>query len=110
MKTHNCTVDVYRLTGNQDSKTQVLVYEDVRVLIVPATNEMIAIYGDMPNGGLQSFLFKNEVEGISPEDKLVVKNPHGVGAVAGDEYIVRGVTRDMTIMSQHLIEGVCVRV
>ena len=105
----NCVVSVYRMTGTHDNKTYVLAYTDKDVLLVPATTDIIALYGDLPLGSTYSFLFLRDVPEIKPEDKLTITESYDEAYSIGDEFIVSGNSKSVRYMNSQIIEGICVK-
>lgn len=105
----NCECTVYRMTGDEDNKEYVLVKENVRCLIVPASNEIIALFSDLPMGGLYSFLFSNTIDTVKPQDKIVISSPGTSALELSSELIVSGVSRQTDLMGMRLVEGIAVK-
>lgn len=109
MNFSNCAVTIKRMSGAHDNKSYSEVYTDKAVLLVPATTDIIALYGDLPIGSTYSFLFLKGVPEIRPEDLLVVTETYDDAFQVGDEFIVSGNSKSIRHMNAQIIEGVCIK-
>lgn len=83
----NATITVYRMSGNENTKTPSAVYTGVQVFFAPATMDIVALY-DAPVGSTYQFLFEGDFN-ILPEDKLTITSDAGSG-IGSHSLIVRG--------------------
>lgn len=104
----NCVVSISRMTGDQDERKYQVLATGIKALLVPASNDIVAMMGDVPVGGLYSFLIRNLTDRILPEDKIEVTNPQTSAIPEGKILTVSGVSRETVVLHDHLIEGVAV--
>lgn len=106
---YNAACTIYRMSGNEHEKKYVEQQCESRGLFIPASDKIIALYSDLPVGQSYSFLFINEIDSILPEDKLVIIDPMDSGLEINTELYVTGVTRNMYVLGQRIIEGVAIK-
>ena len=100
-------IDIYELSGTLKqtySKTQELV----RAFILPATNESLAMYENMPQG--QSYAFKIEsdrVQSLKQASKLIVHYSQMSDFSDGDCFITVADAKRTRILGKYYLTGMC---
>lgn len=107
---HNCQVDIYRLTGDETGKAYQPKYSSCMVLIVPASNETMALYGEAGTGPMFELMFMGTTPDLKPEDKLKVTGIGNSGYEIDTEFIVKGQPRSMNLLGKIHVQGVAVQV
>lgn len=106
----NCIVTIKNMSGTKDSKSLNSLSTDVRALILPAGNDIMALYPDYPIGQTFSYIIVSDTLGaILPEAEIKVTDAMIGELAVNDTYIVRGDNRKNKVAGQMYHTGVCVR-
>jgi hypothetical protein len=100
-------VDIYELsTGTK--KTYNLTQELVRAFILPATNESIAMYDNMPQGQSYEFrIMSDSIPNLRQQTKLVVHYSQMSDFTDGDTFVTVADTKRTRIMGKYYLTGMC---
>jgi hypothetical protein len=104
----NCIVTIKRLIGDENNKTYQDVLTGVRLLLMPTSTEIAAMY-EVPVGSSYSFIVMDQIETIEPADKIIITDPLTSGRVVNDEFIVRGNSIKGTVLGKTINQGVCIK-
>lgn len=85
------------MTGNANQKkhSDTADFSGIPALLIPASNEISALYGELGGNVFELMIFRNV--NITDEAKIVIASPGRTGLTAGDFMIVRGVPRKNVI-------------
>ena len=101
-------IDVYQLEGTNTSKAYSKTNSDLRVWIVPASNETVALYDGMGSGQMFSFrIISNEVANLAQQSKFIVVDSQVSGFEEDNVFITIGDTKTQRIMGRFYTTGVC---
>jgi hypothetical protein len=100
-------VDVYEL-GTGKKKEYAKSYSGVTAWIVPATNESIALFDNMPQGPAYEFrIIDTEVPNLREQSMLTVTDSQMTGFTEGDIFITIANTRRVCFNSTFYLVGMC---
>lgn len=106
----NCVVSIKNMSGTKDSKSLSSLGTGIRALILPASNEILALYPDLPIGQTFSYtIISDSIGTILPEAEITVTDAMIGELAVNDTYIVRGDNRKNKVAGQTYHTGVCVR-
>jgi hypothetical protein len=100
---HNCIVSLSKLSGNASEKKFASLATSVRATILPASNELVSMYPDVPIG--QSYLVvinSNALTELPAETEILVTDAEGGALAINDKFQVREVTRKQKVMGNTL--------
>jgi len=101
-------VDIYQLTGQNTKKDYVKTHSNVRVWIIPASNETVALYDGMGQGQLFSLrIISNDIGNLKQQTKLKVVNSQISGFENNNQFITIGDTKHQRIMGRFYLTGTC---
>lgn len=101
-------VDIYELSGENTSRDYVLVYQNVKVWIIPASNEAIALYDNLPQGQSYSFrIISDDLPNIAEQSKMVVIDSQWSGFEEDDTFITVTQTKRQHIAGRNYLSGLC---
>lgn len=101
-------VDIYELTGDNTDRNYKLVYESVKIWIIPASNEAIALYDNLPQGQTFSFrIISDDVPNIAEQAKFVVIDSQWSGFTEDDAFITVTQTKRQHIAGRNYLSGLC---
>jgi len=106
---YNCVVSLRSITGASNNKSQAAAVTGIRGLIIPASNEVLMMYPEIPVGQTFSYNFIDNGITISPETEIKVTDAFNPELAINDIFIVSGVVRKSRIGCQILLSGICVR-
>jgi hypothetical protein len=102
-------VSIYAMTGSSSSKSYQQVYEEIRMTLVPASNETMAFYENAPVGQMYEFQTKDQaVTDIPDQSKIVVSVPEECGLTENDSLVTIGKSQRIKLGGKFIIQGVCV--
>lgn len=107
---NNCLVTIKKVTGSADNKSFSTVSTGVKALILPASNEILALYPDLPAGQSYSFVINSDsITDIPAESELLVTDAMGSELTVNDSFSVLGVTRKNKVMRNIIHSGTCIK-
>lgn len=98
---------INELTGTSDDQEYTQSYAEVRVLLIPASNEAVAMY-EMPQG--QNFEYKivdNDIPNLKQQAEIVVTAPQASGLSTNDKFITVGSSKRTRLGGRFYLVGVC---
>lgn len=102
-------VSISIMTGSSSSKSYQQVYEEIRMTLVPASNETMAFYENAPVGQMYEFQTKDQsVAEIPDQSKIVITDPENCGLNENDSLTTIGKSQRMRLGGKFYIQGVCV--
>lgn len=107
---NNCLVTIKKVTGSASNKSFSNVATGVKALILPASNEILALYPDLPAGQSYSFVINSDsITDIPAESELLVIDAMGSELAVNDSFSVLGVTRKNKVMRNIIHSGTCIK-
>jgi hypothetical protein len=101
-------VDIYQLFGQNTNKAYEKTHSSVKVWIVPASNETVALYDNMGQGQLFSLrIISDDIGSLKPQTKLQVVDSQISGFDNKNLFITIGDTKQQRIMGRFYLTGVC---
>ncbi len=108
--TYNCLITIKKVTGSADNKSFTTLASNVRAFIVPVTNEILALYPDLPAGQSYTFVINSDYfSDIPAESEFTVSDAMGSELANNDSFTVVGITRKNKIMRNLIHSGTCVK-
>lgn len=107
---HNCIVTVNNLAGDEDDKSRSSAITGIRATIVPASQETLALYPDMPVGQSYSVSINdNALTSLSRQATLVVTAVEAGILAVNDTFEIKGISRKDKIMGNTIYSAVAVK-
>jgi len=101
-------VDIYQLSGTNTNKAYTKTNDDVRVWIIPASNETVALYDGMGSGQMFSFrVMADDIANLAQQSKFIVVDSQVTGFSTNNVFITIGDTKRQRIMGRFYLVGVC---
>src|SRR5437868_677537 len=108
--TSNCIVTIKKISGSADAKSFVTLASSIKALILPASNDILALYPDLPAGQSYSFAINSDALSELPaESQLIVSDAMGSELAVNDTFSVLGMTKKHKVMRNILYTGNCVK-
>ena len=108
--TYNCLVTIRKVSGAADDKSYSALATAIRALILPASNEILALYPDLPAGQSFSFVINSDALAELPaESEMVITDAMSSELAVNDTFSVLGMTRKNKVMRNFLYSGTCVK-
>lgn len=108
---HNCIVTINELTGDEDEKTFTNTTTGIRAIIIPASQETLALYPELPVGQAYSISITDKgLTSLSSEAELVVTAVEGGILAVNDKFQIKGISRKDKIMGVTFFSAVAVKV
>lgn len=106
----NVVIKIENLDGTASSKERAVLIDEVKAIITPASNEILALYPDFPMG--QTFTFTVNADyldaRIKSEAKLTVVNEMNSQFELNDVFVVNGYVQKSKILENVIYSGVCI--
>ena len=110
MRGYNCLCTISQFTGSATNKTYAQLAANVKVMIAPASGDIVVLYPDIPIDKLFSFVIRtNTFTDILPASKISVTDGFGSEVTNGQTFIVKQVIQRNKIMGNFIIAGVCAK-
>lgn len=107
---HNCIVTVNNLSGDEDDKGRTSTTTGVRATIIPASQETLALYPDMPVGQSYSVIINdNSLSTLSRQATLVVTAVESSQFAVNDTFEIKGIARKDKVMGNTIFSAVAVK-
>jgi len=110
MINQNCIVTINQLTGNATSKTFTATTTGIRATIIPASQETLAFYPELPVGQAYTVIINGQITSLSPEAELVVTDVEDSPLTLNDKFQIKGIARKDKVMGNILFSAVAVKV
>ncbi len=108
--TSNCIITIKKVTGTADSKSFTNLVTNLKALILPASNDILALYPDLPAGQSYSFFINSDsLAELPAESQLIVTDAMGSELAVNDTFSVLGMTRKHKAMRNVIYTGTCVK-
>ncbi len=108
--TYNCLITIKKVTGNADNKSFTTLASNVRALITPVSNEILALYPDLPAGQSYSFVINSDYfSDIPSESEFTVTDNMTSELNNNDVFSVLGITRKNKVMRNLIHSGTCIK-
>jgi hypothetical protein len=108
--TYNSLVTIKKVSGTADNKNFVSIATAVKALIMPASNEILALYPDLPAGQSYSFVINSDsITEIPAESQFLVTDAMDSELAINDSFSVLGMTRKNKVMRNILHSGMCIK-
>lgn len=108
--TYNCLITIRKVTGSADNKSFAALASGVKALITPASNEILALYPDLPAGQSYSFVINSDtITEIPAESEFTVTDNMTSELANSDVFTVLGLTRRNKVMRNFIYTGTCVK-
>lgn len=106
----NCIVQIKKFEGDESSKTLKILANDIKALLLPAGEAILALYPDLPVGqGYQYMIVTDELASIPSESQIVVTDSMYSELEEEMTFIVQGDNRRNKIGGQIYNVGTCIR-
>jgi hypothetical protein len=99
---------ISQLQGDSTNQSYVITDSDVRIYIIPASNEAVALYDGMPQG--QSFQFKiksDTIDNLKQASRITVTDGQVSDLTTGDKLITMTDTKRTRIGGRFYLMGLC---
>jgi len=112
MLNQNCIVTVRLLTGNESSKSFSTSITGIKATIIPASQETLALYPDLPVGQSFSIIIndKNLTSDLTPESEIEITDVETSQYVVGNKFQLRGQARKDKVLGNTIYSFVAVKV
>lgn len=101
-------VNIYELSGANTDREYELVYENVKTWIIPASNEAVALYDNLPQGQSYSFrIISDDIPNITEQAKFIVVDSQWSSFEEDDEFITVTQTKRQHIGGKNYLSGLC---
>jgi len=101
-------IDIYELSGNDNNRAYILKYSQVRAWILPASNEAVAMYDNLPQGQMYQYrILDEDVENINEQAKLVISESQMSGFDNGDSFITVTSPKKAILGGKRYLSGMC---
>ncbi len=108
--TYNCLITIKKVSGTADNKGFTTLATGVKALLTPASNEILALYPDLPAGQSYSFVINSDaIAEIPAESELLITDFMGSELANGDSFSVLGITRKNKAMRNIIHSGTCIK-
>jgi hypothetical protein len=108
--TYNCLITIKKVTGLADNKSFTSLATGVRALIIPASNEILALYPDLPAGQSYSFVINSDaIADVPAESEFTVTDNMTSELANNDTFTALGLTRKNKVMRNFIHSGTCVK-
>lgn len=103
-----CTIK--KFTGTSSNRTLVTLATELRLLLVPVSNEILMLHPDLPVGSSFSFTLLDDGITIPPESEIDVTGAEQSGFTTSDKFTVRDTVKKERVMGRMLHNGICVKI
>lgn len=108
MRTNDVLVDIYEHKTTAGVQAYTRVQQNVRALILPASQETIALYENAPVGQTFEFLIQSDaVTAIKGQSKLTVVSPQASGIAQNQDFITINNAQKVRVGGRNTLTGVC---
>ncbi len=108
--TYNCLITIKKISGSADNKSYTTLATGIRALILPVSNEILALYPDLPAGQSYTFMVNSDsLSELPSESELTVTDNMTSELANNDSFSVLGLTRKNKVMRNILYAGTCVK-
>ena len=107
---YNCLITIKKVAGTAASKSFTTLATGIKALVTPASNEILALYPDLPAGQSYSFVINSDtVTDIPAESEFIVTDAMGSELAVNDSFTALGMTRKNKVMRNFVHIGTCVK-
>lgn len=108
MKTNDVLVDIYEHRTATGVQSYTRVQQNVRALLVPASQETIALYENAPVGQTFEYLIRSDaVTAIKAQSKIRVVTPQASGIAQNQDFITINDAQKVRVGGRNTLTGVC---
>lgn len=108
--TYNCLVTIKKISGSADNKSYTTLATGIKALILPASNEILALYPDLPSGQSYSYIINSDsLTELPAECELTITDSMTSELANNDSFTVLGLTRKNKVMRNILYSGTCIK-
>jgi hypothetical protein len=101
-------IDIFELTGTTKNKSYTKSYSGIKAWILPASNESIAMYDNMPAGQEYQFrILSDNIINLDEQSKLVVLDSQVSDFNAGDSFTTVVRTKRQRVAGKFYLLGMC---
>lgn len=106
----NCIVTIKKISGSADNKSYATLATGLKALLTPVSNEILALYPDLPAGQSYSFVINSDsLTELPAESELSVTDAMGSELAVGDIFSVLGISRKNKAMRNIIYSGTCIK-
>jgi hypothetical protein len=107
----NCQVTIKNISGNQNSKSLVTQLTAVNALILPASDQVLALYPNLPIGQTFSLVVMTDgITSLPTESELSITDAMQSELVIGQKFSVKDEARKNKVNGQFIFTAMAVRV
>jgi hypothetical protein len=106
----NCQVTIKNIAGDQNSKSQVTQLTGINALILPASDQVLALYPSLPIG--QSFsvvVMTDAITSLPTESELSITDAMQSELIVGQKFVVKDEARKNKVNGQYIFTATAVR-
>ncbi len=107
---HNSVATIKAYTGSSNNKTLTTVASSVRMLISPVSNDILALYPDLPIGTSYSFAFYDDLINVPTGAEITITDSENSESAVNDKFVVHNAVRKQKVAGRILHSGVCIKV
>jgi hypothetical protein len=105
---HNCLITIKQMTGSASSKALSQIGTSVKALILPVSNDILALYPNLPTGQAYSILLYSDLN-IKPEAEFVVSDALNQEITINSKFILSDNFRKNKVLGRYILNGVCIK-
>lgn len=108
MNKNDVLLDIYQITTVQGVQNYARVYQNVRAILIPASQETLALYENAPVGQTYEYMIRiDAVTTLKGQSKLKVITPQRSGIAENQEFITINDAQRMNMGGRITLTGVC---
>lgn len=99
---------IEELTGTSTNKEYTQTHTDLRILIIPASNESVAFFSEMPSGQPYQFtIISDTVPNLKEQSRITVTDAQVSDFTVNDVFITIGDTKRTRLGGKFYLTGMC---
>lgn len=108
MMKNDVLVDIYQITSTEGTQNYTRVYQNIRLILVPASQETIALYENAPVGQTFEYMMRSDaVTSLKGGSKFRVVAPQRSGIPQNKDFITINDAQVMNMGGRLSLTGVC---
>ncbi|RMD67349.1 MAG: hypothetical protein D6822_08425 [Cyanobacteria bacterium J149] len=101
-------VTIDQLAGTSDNQTYSTTNTNVRAIIIPASNEAVALYENMPQGQMYQFrILSDDIGNLKQQSRITITDAQSSVLSNGDVFITINDTKRTRASGKHYLIGLC---
>lgn len=108
MMKNDVLVDIYQIATTEGQQNFTRIHQNIRVILVPASQETIALYENAPVGQTYEYLIRSDaVTSLKSNSKLRVVSPQRSGIAQNKDFITINDAQIANMGGRLSLTGVC---